>query len=154
MADEGKDTVAIVLGVGAAALVVGGFLYFAFKSPAAPPSGGSNGGGGSDSQNAPPPSNAPISTTPATTFAWTMTGDANITLKAGQTVLVTLPEPNWGVIVENHDGGAGYLNQVAGQDPHTYVISAISPGVSVVHFGPAVNGPPIVKMSLAITITP
>lgn len=153
MPDEGKDTVAIVLGVGAAAVVVGGFLYYAFKSPAAPPvaSTQANPGGGADASAA--PTMAP-STAPATTFALTMTGDANITLKAGQTVLVTLPEAGWGVIVENHDGQASYEAAVAGQDPHTIVVVAIAPGVSIIRFGPAVNGPPIVKMSLAITITP
>lgn len=158
MADEGNDTVAIVLGIAGATLVVGGFLYYAFKSPAAPPTATT--GPSQAGTDAATPSTAPVtSSVPASTYAMSLSSDQNITLKEGETVLVTLPPPpagtRWNPIVENHDGGVNYMPQNPGQDPNTFVVVATKAGVSVVRFCPADRyGPQGALYNLSVTVTP
>ena len=150
MADE-PDRALIITGIVGAAALVGLTLYFISKggSAQAAPSTPAT----TDKAAAPTTPAAP-----ATTYALSLSSDQNISLQAGQTVLVQLPAPpagstGWTPEVQNHDGQAGYLPAAPGQPPNSFVVTAISKGVSVIGFAPSSQfGPGGVAFSLAISV--
>lgn len=153
MADE-PDRALIITGVVGAALLVG-FTFFLVSRNA-----------DAQAQSQPQPSTpeqtpAPAPTgpvTPATTYALTISGDQSIGLSSGQTLLATLPDPpagatGWTLLVENHDGQVSYLPRVPNQAPNTYVITAISKGISVIRFAPSDQfGPRSALYNLTVSV--